>query len=139
MTKVKNTNFDPSTLISCFQLFMSKYNPYLILLTGLLAALTNSCSTEKNSSVNRVYHQTTTRFNGLYNSNELKTVTLRNYEKVHKDDYDEILPIEVRPLGEDQVAIMPVMDTIVVKCTTLIAKHSMPSFTGAVKKKEYHK
>jgi outer membrane protein assembly factor BamD (BamD/ComL family) len=98
-----------------------------------------SCTTEKNSRLNRGYHQMTTRFNSLYNANELKVQTLRAYRKVHIDDYDEVLPVEVVPFGENQVAIMPIMDTIVVKCTTSIAKHSMPAFTGTVKKVEHNK
>lgn len=89
--------------------------------------------------MNRVYHQTTTRFNSLYNANELKVQTLRAYRQIHVDDYDEILPVEVIPLGENQIAIYPIMDTIVSKCTTAIAKHSMPAFTGAVKKEEHNK
>lgn len=89
--------------------------------------------------MNRGYHQMTTRFNTLYNANELKVQTLREYRKVHLDDYDDILPVEVVPFGENQVAIMPIMDTIVVKCTTAIAKHSMPAFTGTMKKQEHNK
>ncbi len=116
---------------------MSKINQVIILL--FLISAVASCTTEKNAKANRVYHQTTTRFNSLYNANELKVQTLRAYRKVHVDDYDEILPVEVVPFDEAQVAIMPVMDTIVVKCTTAIAKHSMPSFANSSKKVEYNK
>ncbi len=105
----------------------------------LFLFIVTACTTEKNAALNRGYHQMTTRFNTLYNANELKVQTLRAYQKIHIDDYDEILPVEVVPFGENQVAIMPIMDTIVVKCTTAIAKHSMPAFTGRVKKQEYNK
>lgn len=89
--------------------------------------------------MNRFYHQTTTRFNALYNANELKVQTLKAYRKTHVDDFDEVLPVEVIPFGENQVAIMPIMDTIVVKCTTAIGKHSMPKFNDAYKKEEHNK
>lgn len=135
----KNTIFDAQSLKSVEIITMSKFNQAVFI--GLILLIFNSlsCTTEKNAKPNRVFHQTTTRFNSLYNANELKNQTLRSYVKVHVDDYDEILPVEVIPLDENQVALMPLMDTIVVKCTTAIAKHSMPSFANSNKKVEYNK
>lgn len=105
----------------------------------VLQTILLSCSTEKNGSMNRFYHQTTTRFNGLYNSNELIKQSLISYAAIHNDDFDEILSIEVVPIGEDQVAFYPPMDTVVSKCTKLITKHSMPGFGGRGKRDEWNK
>lgn len=118
---------------------MNETNRKILKLLFFFAIVINSCTTEKNAKPNRIYHQTTTRFNALYNANELKKQTLSAYRKIHIDDYDEVLPVEVIPFGENQVAIIPIMDTIVVKCTTSIAKHSMPAFTGVTKKQENNK
>ena len=101
--------------------------------------LVQSCTTEKNAAMNRVYHQTTTKYNGLYNANELIKNSMRAYRLIHIDDYDEILPIEPLPTEENQVAMIPIMDTAVAKCMKVIAKHSMPAFNRTVKKEEFNK
>jgi hypothetical protein len=89
--------------------------------------------------MNRFYHQTNTRFNGLYNSNELIKQSLISYAAIHNNDFDEILSIEVVPNGDDQIAFYPPMDTVVSKCTKLITKHSMPGFGGRGKRDEWNK
>ncbi len=101
--------------------------------------IVQSCTTEKNAAMNRVYHQTTTKYNGLYNANELLKQSMRAYRLIHIDDYDEILPIEALPTEENQVALIPIMDTAVAKCMKVIAKHSMPAFNERSKKDEYNK
>jgi hypothetical protein len=64
---------------------------------------------------------------------------MRAYRLIHLDDYDEILAVEVLPADENQVALYPIMDTVVSKCMKAIAKHSMPSFSRSVKREEYNK
>jgi hypothetical protein len=101
--------------------------------------LVQACTTEKNATMNRVYHQTNTKYNGLYNANELIKNSMRAYRLIHVDDYDEILPIEALPTEENQIALYPIMDTAVSKCMRVIAKHSMPAFNRTVKKEEFNK
>lgn len=110
---------------------------FILLLISFV--LIESCTTEKNATMNRVYHQTTTKYNGLYNANELIKNSMRAYMLIHEDDYDEILPIEPLPTEDNQVALIPIMDTAVAKCMKVIAKHSMPAFNRSVKKEEYNK
>jgi outer membrane protein assembly factor BamD (BamD/ComL family) len=112
---------------------------FSLVLASFFLVLANACTTEKNATMNRVYHQTNTKYNALYNANELIKTSMRAYRMVHVDDYDEILPIEVLPSEENLVAMYPIMDTVVSKCMKAIAKHSMPAFNRSVKKEEYNK
>jgi hypothetical protein len=105
----------------------------------LFLLFAHACTTEKNATMNRVYHQTTTKYNALYNANELIKTSMRAYRMIHIDDFDEILPIEALPMDDNQVAMYPIMDTVVAKCMKAIAKHSMPSFNRSVKKEEHNK
>jgi tetratricopeptide (TPR) repeat protein len=108
------------------------------LLTGLILVL-HACSTEKDAAMNRWYHQTTTKYNGLFNAKELIHESMKVYLASRKEDYTEILPIEPLPNEEDALAMFPALDTAISKCTKVIGKHSMPSFENRQKKDEYNK
>lgn len=97
-----------------------------------------SCSTEKNTFVNRTYHNTTARYNGYFNATELVRVGLEAYSNGNKEDYYSVLPIEELPNEEEAVSLYPAMDTAIAKCSKVIAKHSMPTMEKLSKKKEEH-
>ncbi|MCH7402547.1 type IX secretion system periplasmic lipoprotein PorW/SprE [Belliella kenyensis] len=53
----------------------------------------SACSSEKNTFTNRMYHNTTSRYNAYYLSN-LKIQELEQaIEKKHKEDFSQVLPI----------------------------------------------
>lgn len=95
-----------------------------------------ACSTEKNTFVNRVYHQTTAKYNGLYNANELLYSALKNYRENKKEDLFDIVSISQVPDKEEVMALYPALDTAIVKCTKVISLHAMPSAENLSKKKE---
>lgn len=97
-----------------------------------------ACSTEKNTFINRVYHGTTARYNGLFNARELVRIGLEEYRKNYREDYHEILPIELLPNEEDVVDFYPIVDTAISKCKTVISKHSMPTASKPSQKKTEH-
>ncbi|MCH7413990.1 gliding motility protein [Belliella sp. R4-6] len=58
-----------------------------------LILLFSACSSERNTFTNRVYHNTTSRYNAYYLSNE-KIIELENIiQKTHKEDFSQILPV----------------------------------------------
>ncbi|RFC54399.1 type IX secretion system periplasmic lipoprotein PorW/SprE [Brumimicrobium aurantiacum] len=111
---------------------------------GIIAAflafliILGSCSTEKNTFINRTYHSTTAKYNGYFNAKELIRMGLEDYRKNYREDYNEILPIELMPNEEDVVDFYPIVDTAIVKCQTVISKHSMPTSSKPSKKKTEH-
>lgn len=108
----------------------------LIFLTLIAVA----CSTEKNTFINRTYHSTTAKYNGYWNANELIRIGLRDYRKNYKEDFYNILPLDLLPTEENVVDMYPILDTAISKCMTVISKHSMPTASKPAKKKtEYAK
>jgi len=60
---------------------------------------------------------------------------LEDYRKNYREDYNDILPIELLPNEDDVVNFYPVVDTAIVKCQTVISKHSMPTSSKPSRKK----
>lgn len=98
-----------------------------------------ACSTEKNTLINRTYHGTTAKYNGLFNANMLLDQALTSYRNSVKEDYYQILPITPLPNEEEVMGMYPAIDTAIAKCTKVISRHSMPSAENPSKKKaEYN-
>lgn len=58
-----------------------------------LILIFSACSSEKNTFMNRMYHNTTSRYNAYYLSNE-KILELENIIKTnHKEDFSQVLPV----------------------------------------------
>ncbi|MDG1805084.1 tetratricopeptide repeat protein [Flavicella sp.] len=72
---------------------------YSFLFIGL-ALLVFSCSTKKDTFVNRKYHAMTTEYNILYNGEIAFQAGLNEINEKYQDNYWEILPIE--PLNVDE-------------------------------------
>jgi tetratricopeptide (TPR) repeat protein len=108
----------------------------LSLLTFLLVVF--SCSTEKNTFINRTYHSTTARYNGYFNATILLDEAMKSYVNSLKEDYYNLIPIYPVPNEEEVVGMYPAIDTAIAKCTKVIQRHSMPSNDQPSKKKAEH-
>lgn len=89
--------------------------------------LFSACSTEKNTFLNRTYHSTTARFNGYFNANELLDQALVTFYSSKKDDFYEVLPVNLLPNEVESKGMHPAIDTAISKCSIVIKNHSMPS------------
>ncbi|MEZ4936159.1 MAG: hypothetical protein R2799_01045 [Crocinitomicaceae bacterium] len=108
----------------------------ILFASSILFGLIWACSTEKNSFVNRTFHNLNSKYNGLFNANEIYNESLNMFTENYKDNYEEILPIEVYPNLEESKGFKSDMDTVIGKCENVIAKHSMPNPYLAAKSKE---
>lgn len=91
------------------------------------AVMLFSCSTEKDTYLNKKFHNTTAHYNVWWNGNEsLKEAIAELNDKV-ADDYTKILP--VYRLGDKQEAltVAPKLDRAIEKGTKGVQKHSMTS------------
>jgi outer membrane protein assembly factor BamD (BamD/ComL family) len=69
---------------------MKKHQTCFIL---FLILIFSACSSEKNTFMNRMYHNTTSRYNAYYLAND-KILELENTIKTnHKEDFSQILPV----------------------------------------------
>lgn len=61
------------------------------------------------------------------------------FAEKYKDNYEEILPIEIYPNLEESKGFRADMDTVIGKCEKVIAKHSMPNpYRSASAKEDEH-
>ena len=84
-----------------------------------------SCSTRKNTALNRAYHNTTSRFNVNFNGKEALKTGEEEHAKICKDNYINILPIYCYPEKTELSSIYPSMDRVIEKASKSIYKHSM--------------
>jgi tetratricopeptide (TPR) repeat protein len=107
----------------------------LNILVLIIASLTLwQCSTKKAGFTHRLYHNTTSRYNGWFNANEILKESEEKIWEAHQEDYSELLPIFV--YGDEETAknLYPDMDKIIDKCSNVIEFHSI-----YIRKKEYNK
>ncbi|MBL4624890.1 MAG: tetratricopeptide repeat protein, partial [Flavobacteriales bacterium] len=103
---------------------------YIILAFSLLIIV--GCSTEKNTPVNRAYHNVTARYNGYFNAKESINEGVGKLKESHEENYEKILPIYI--YGDESAArsVYPQMDRAIEKSSHVINNHSM-----YIKKVEY--
>src|SRR5690554_5573683 len=106
MTKKYNKRTAFGTLVALFALFL----------------VVGACSTEKNTFINRTYHSTTAKYNGYFNAKELIRIGLEEYRYGAREDFNEILPVELYPNEEDVVDFYPVVDTAISKCQNTVCQ-----------------
>lgn len=109
-----------------------------ILLFGLLlivgSAVWSGCSKKKAGITNRVYHQTTARFNGYFNAKEIMLALEEQLVIEQQENWDELLPIFIYPSEEKAQMLYPDLDLIEEKCSKVIHRHSM-----RIRSKEHNK
>ena len=93
-----------------------------------------SCSRSKDTFTSRLYHQTTSKFNGYFYANESLNEGIATLEVQHKDDWKNILPVFIYGTDLEAKNIYPQMDRAILKTSTVIDHHAM-----TIKKKEENK
>jgi tetratricopeptide (TPR) repeat protein len=73
--------------------FIHKYLFYSFLLVLALSACVSRKKKGETSALGRFYHNTTAKYNGYFNANEILQNSISNLERAHKDNYSEILPV----------------------------------------------
>lgn len=98
----------------------------IVSIVGLMGFVMG-CSTEKDALINKGYHNMTARYNGYFNANVLIDEALESYRAGAKEDYTQILPLQLYPSVEDASDLFGPMDEAIEKCETVILRHSMPN------------
>ena len=102
----------------------------------VMIAVLLSCSTEKDAALNVGYHNMTARYNGYFNAGEIIDQSIESYRNGIKDDYSDLLELQVFPKEEDVTSIFPDMDLAIEKCSKVIYRHSMPDPKVVTNKEE---
>jgi hypothetical protein len=125
-----------------FALFKARKNirmkrKYLLLLAAsALLVVFYACNPANNTLINRTYHSTTARYNGYFNANLLLEDAMSSFRNNLREDYYNILTIEVYPDEKQVLDMYSPIDTAIAKCTKVIQEHSMPGSSKPSTKKE---
>jgi len=103
---------------------------YRILIGFLVGWFFVGCSTSKNTTVSRAYHNTTARFNVYYYSNESINEGIFKIEQNHKENYDKILPVYIYPAPDKVKSTFPEFDKAIKKSTRCIQHHAIKDGKG---------
>jgi hypothetical protein len=114
---------------------LKKQFGYHYIATVLLTMALVGCSTQKNTFINRNYHNLTAHYNVYFNGNEAMKAGLEKVETQVEEDYTKILPVFKESLpGVDKI-VSSQMNTAIEKGTKLIKFHSISKPPTVSKKK----
>lgn len=97
----------------------------LLLLITLVAF--SGCVTHKSrkeqSKLAQFYHNTTAKYNGWFNANELLELSIQRLKDQHHDNYNEILPIYEYAAVENADAVKADLDEAIKKVSVVVTLH----------------
>ena len=106
---------------------------FILLLAFIIFLGTFSCTTTKRkgdvSMIKKFYHNTTAKYNGYFNANELIKESLQQLEYSHEDNYNQLIPIykwEAAPQIEQQYSTL---DTAIKKVSVVVSLHTEAKWT----------
>ncbi len=117
-------------------MYKTKLIHLLSLISILVGLLFGGCSTEKDAALNVGYHNMTARFNGYFNAGEIINQSVTTFRDKYKDDYTEILELQVYPSEKEASGLFPDMDKAIEKCSKVIYRHSMPNPNVVTRKED---
>lgn len=94
-----------------------------------------ACSTKKDGTTYRWYHNTTAHYNGYFNAEEILRKNNAKVAEAHKEDFDKILPIFIYADAEAAKSAYPDMEKAIAKCEKVIRKHTISNESKKDKKK----
>ncbi len=103
---------------------MGKHNLYRFLLVTALSFLAG-CTTEKNTTVSRAYHNLTAHYNVYFNGRESLRSGINKINNSVEDDYSKVLPIYKSSNPTTAKAATSDMENAIVKGSKLIQSHSI--------------
>jgi len=98
---------------------------FVLVVILLVLIFHTGCSTKKNTSTTRAYHNLTARYNVYFNGNESLKAGERQIKKAYKEDYTRILPVFRYEDVAVSTMISSEMDLAIKKCAKTIKTHSI--------------
>lgn len=91
----------------------------------VLAIFLCACTTQKNTSLTRGYHDLTAHYNVLFNGGESFKKGLKKVDETFKDDYSRILPVFKYGNKDVAGAVSSDMDVAIKKVSKMVSMHSI--------------
>jgi len=98
----------------------------------MIGLVISACSTTRKKSevkgFKKFYHNTTAKFNGYFNAQELLKYTMLTLEDMHQDNYNEILNVYDYVNVDNPQAVVADMDKAIEKATTVATIHEISNY-----------
>lgn len=99
----------------------------------LLGFLIISCTTQKKrgelSSIGKLYHNTTAKYNGYFNANELLVAGFETLKDQQKDNFNQLLPVYEYVDPDNPKAIASDLDNAIEKVSIVVNLHRESKWT----------
>lgn len=99
--------------------------PLVNIFALFVIVLITSCSQEKNTIVNRAYHNMTARYNGYFNGRLALDDAHRKMTESYQEDYTQLLPIFISSKDEVVQPVFPDLERAIEKTSLVVDRHSM--------------
>ncbi len=103
----------------------NKYKISSLLIILFTVFLHFGCSTQKNSFVNRTWHNINAKYNGFWNARESFNEGVKRLGELHSDNYEETLSIFRYGNEQDAASVRSNMEVTYEKASLVIRRHSM--------------
>ena len=105
---------------------IKKRKAYSFIIGGaVLFLIFSGCSTKKNTLLTRKYHNLTSHYNVYFNASEIFKEGLKKGELSYRDNFNQIIPINIYSREEVARRLMSDMEKTKKKCSKLITVHSI--------------
>ncbi|MBK8954360.1 MAG: hypothetical protein IPM34_02250 [Saprospiraceae bacterium] len=99
----------------------------------ICALLTDGCVSRRKkgetSALGRFYHNTTSKYNGYFNANEIMQEVVLTLHQNHKDNYNKILPVFPYNAVESADPVKSKLDKAIEKVGVVITNHRVSHWT----------
>lgn len=113
--------------------FMKFSTVSFLLLLLICAILTDGCVSRRKkgetSALGRFYHNTTSKYNGYFNANEIMEEVVLTLQQNHKDNYNKILPVYPYNAVESADPVKSRLDKAMEKVSVVITHHRVSHWT----------
>lgn len=100
-----------------------KYSLLILLTLVAISGCVTHKSRKEQSKLAQFYHNTTAKYNGWFNANELVELSIQRLEDQHHDNYNEILPIYEYAAVENADAVKADLDEAIKKVSVVVTLH----------------
>ncbi|MBK7874093.1 MAG: hypothetical protein IPJ74_27320 [Saprospiraceae bacterium] len=101
----------------------------MLAIIGLSVACTTQKRRDDLSPLGKLYHNTTAKYNGYFNANEIMIGTFAQLDSQYQDNYNQVLSMYPYLENENPQGIYPQMDTAIKKVSVVVNLHRPSQWT----------
>jgi len=100
----------------------------VLLLATLLAGCSTTKSKDDQSKFKQLYHNTTSKYNGFFNAEEIMAETIMELDAMHVENYNKTLSVYDYVEADNPTAVTPQLDQAIEKVITVATVHDLSNY-----------